>query len=294
MNRAPAAFGFTNRTRVTLYTRKGNTFTHIREIFQMKGAADGSLSISLPFCPTKWIGTRACAICRTFTDFRPVRVKITWQPTVGTSESGSVCFGTVFSGARLPTATDYAGLSQSLTISNGGFMTTIWKPHSRFIDVGRNLRANNFPMYDVQPDDIPFWIVGCTSKTANEILGNVVVEADLSLKNPIAGEQIPPVAGAGEAVFTHTDASGDTPASTVMKIAKTLLNFEPAAGGDYGFNFTKPLKNVAGNILVPILSTIAASYSTSDATYHYFNVDPQLKSDTANSNVIGRLINFIL
>lgn len=176
----PAAYAMSASSNTKIrQNRDGSATLVVQEIFQIQSERNG-LTFMLPANPTKWIGTRAQQLSATYTSFRPLSFEIGYCPVTGTSTSGFVAVGTVFDGARIPSGSDQ-DLARSLSATNGGFITTMWQPASRRVALGKNLRANTFPLYDVQDDDIPFWVVASGSQ-ANQ--GFIVIRCRMTLHNP--------------------------------------------------------------------------------------------------------------
>lgn len=268
---APIGYGYTFKQ---TYRNAGNATIPIHEVFTLT-SADSGLSMMIPLTLTKWTGSRAINIAGNYIDARPLKLRVSWRPTVATSTSGSVAIGTVFSGARMTTDGTYDQISKYLASTNGGVITTIWKPVTTEIQLKKNLRANNFPQYDVQPDDIPLWIVVATSDTSGTTLGQIYIDAVMSFKNPTTPSMTPAVNAAGDnATIEHTAATESTPAKTELKIDSSAGTF--TAGAPYYFNFAKNLLNSAGKILVPSLMGVAAEYIGISGDKHVFKLDPDI------------------
>lgn len=293
-SRAPIGYGFSQTTQARIYTsRNGNTRVEFREIFPIKKDIDSPICFMLPMCPTKWPGTRANILCSTYTDQRPLHVKLEWQPAVTTTTPGTFTVGTVFSGARITESTEYETVSRQLTSSNGGFVTTVWKPAWMNVALSRNLRANNFPMYNVDPDDIPFWIVAATSLQSSEFLGNLVVTATLSLKNPINPNSVPPVNGFGPAEFERVTYPDTGVTKTLLKIPKQYIKSALSHGADYIFNFSRSLLNTAHDVIVDAMGGLIGSYAGEDNNIHTFEVDNNIATQgNMLFTLIGRALNF--
>lgn len=293
-SRAPIGYGFSQTTQARIYTsRNGNTRVEFREIFPIKKEFSSPICFMLPMCPTKWTGTRACILCSTYTDQRPIHVKIEWQPAVPTSTAGTFTVGTVFSGARLTDSTDYEAVSRQLTSSNGGFMTTVWKPAWMNVALSRNLRANNFPMYNVDPDDIPFWIIAASSIPESEYLGNLVITATLSLKNPINPNSVPPVNGFGPATFEQTTDEQTQKKTTRLKVPKDTIKSALSSGADYIFNFSRAILNDVQETIVDAVGGLLGTYEGVEQGNHSFIVDNRIASqDNLLFTLIGRALNF--
>lgn len=284
-SRAPAAFSYRTSSYATIRNVNGSPQLYIREIFNVDADTSG-LSAAIPISPTKWRGTRASALAANYTAFRPISCKVQWQPAVGTSQEGNVAIGTIFDGARLPTG-DWAGLSQAITASNGGFMVTMWQPAGTSIKLGTSLRDNLYPTYQINEDEIPFWVVVAAS-TAKQSAGYVVINLVISLKNPINGIADPPTTFSGKTEFEHDDESK----STTMKIANGLLNKTLNVGADYTFALRDILKGTGGQTIAQILSPIVGTVKKVADGYTYLNVDSNIATQTLNGVLIGLARNF--
>lgn len=263
---APTAFGYSLTPYQRQYTtRSGAVHLRSREVFSVTWSEGDTLSFALPFCPCKWEHTRTSAIVNTFSTFRPLRTRITWQPTVGTNSSGTVTFGTVFAGTQLSFSNNEEA-SQSIMTTNGGFQTTVWKPYSRLIMLRTHLSRNNFPTSNIDPDDIPFWIVGSfTAQQEVGIRGHLIVESTLSLTNPVNSTTSPLPAKTFRMNLYKTE---DDPPITEAQVIKTAdLNLE--VGQDVWF---APFKNVTGSgsqIINHILEPIFATVRSIDDKIHF-------------------------
>lgn len=285
----PAAYGMTTQSYARLSSRRdGSTTLESFEIFPVTSQSAG-LSYMLPMTPTKWIGTRTQTLASSFTQSRPLAIEIGWEPAVGTSTAGSVALGTVWSGARLPSESDsWSSISRSLAATNGGFITTLWKHMRRTVDCARNLRANGFPMYEVQPDDIPFWILVASTDTTDTVIGYLTVKSVITLRNPICGSISPPISGAGKMEFTH-DAEANT---TTMSVNKNYINSEISVGQDILFTFGRNLLNNVPAVLTQILSTVRGSLKAIVGNNYMFNVDSNYATQQALGYIVGRSANF--
>lgn len=181
ITRQPTGYGSTVRAMSHLVQHKdGSATLEIQEIFPIIGTRPG-VSFMLPATPTKWAGTRAQTLASTYTSFRPLSFELIYVPIVSAGTGGYVSIGTVFDGTRLPDGATDDTLARALAATNGGFVTAGWTPASSKVALGRNLRANTFPLYDVQDDDIPFWIVSNSNVTKP---GYIVIRSRMTLHNP--------------------------------------------------------------------------------------------------------------
>lgn len=286
----PVAYSFSARASATFRQEKdGSTSLTTTEIFPVVSQPSG-LSYMLPMTPTKWANTRTCALAYTYASHRPLSCTIAWEPAVATSTSGSVAIGTIFAGARLPNDGDsWDSVSRSLACTNGGFISTIWDHHSSPVTLAKNLRANQFPLYEVSADDIPFWICVATSDTSQTMIGYLVVTAKFTLRNPLSGSISQPVTGAGSVQFTHNDET-DT---TTMSVPQAMINRVLGIGADYMWTFARNLVNTAGNVVTSILSPVTARLSAISGSNYVFSVDNNIGTQTALGYVIGQAANFI-
>lgn len=286
MRRAPAAFSYLTSSSAELRVVRGEPRLYIREIFHIDTVTSG-LSAAIPVSPTKWRGTRAASLAANYTSFRPLKCKIHWHPSVGTSQEGNIAIGTIFDGARLPTG-DWTGLSQSLTASNGGFMVTMWQPAFSVVQLGTCLRDNLYPTYQINEDEIPFWVVAAGS-VSKQSAGYIVINLVMSLKNPINGTADPPTTFTGPTEFVHDE---DTK-TTVMKINNQLLNKTLNVGTDYSFVLRDILRGTAGQAIAQILSPIIATVKEVVDGKTVFLVDPNIASQTSMGTLVGLCRNFI-
>jgi len=286
MRRAPAAFSFITSSSAKITYFRGEPRLHIREIFNIDTVTSG-LSAAIPVSPTKWRGTRAASLAANYTSFRPLKCKLEWHPAVGTSQEGNIAVGTIFDGARLPNG-DWTGLSQSLTASNGGFMVTMWQPAYSIIQLGTCLRDNLYPTYQINEDEIPFWVIAAGS-VAKQSAGYIVINLVMALKNPINGIADPPTTYTGPTEFIHDD---DTK-TTVMKINNQLLNKTLNVGADYSFVLRDLLRGTAGQSIANILSPIIATVKEVVDGRTVFLVDSNIASQTLTGTLVGLCRNFI-
>lgn len=276
---APMSMGYSARVTANLHTSAGNATLVSREMFQVT-AISGGLSYMLPLTPTKWQSTRTAQLAGTYTDFRPLRVKISWMPAIGTNTSGSVAVGTVWSGARLPTdSTSFDNISRALASTNGGFITTVWKPMTSTVALGANLIANNYPMYEVSPDDVPFWIVVATDVTPGTNVGTLFVDIQMSLKNPITAFRTLPVSATGLGTIVEDSASTLSPKPKYLQFDNSDIGTDWRVGDDFTIASNSTLVNASDetiiNPLEPILIKVAEATFPQGKTW--FNVDQAIK-----------------
>lgn len=286
----PVAYSFSARASAMFKQEKdGSTSLTSTEIFPVISQASG-LSYMLPMTPTKWANTRTCALAYTYASHRPLSCTVSWEPAVATSTSGSVAIGTVFAGARLPNDGDrWENISRALACTNGGFISTIWDHHTSSIALARNLRANQFPLYEVSADDIPFWVCVATSDTSGTTIGYLVVTTKFTLRNPLSGSISQPVTGSSSVQFTHDDQKNETS----MSVPQSAINRVLGIGADYTWTFARNLINGAGAVVSSILSPITARLSGVSGGNYVFSVDSAIATQSALGYVIGQAANFI-
>ena len=285
--RIPVALGYATTNYARLKSAPSGAILSSREIFPVIAQKSG-LSYALPMTPSKWSGTRTCALAYTYSSHRPLKVRVYWEPAVSTATPGSVAIGTVFAGARLPNDSDsWSSISRSLAASNGGFICTIWDHHSRIVETGRNLRSNQFPLYEVSPDDIPFWICLATSSTEG-MIGYLVVETVFSLKNPLSGSMSQPITGAGQVSISHDESQN----TSTMTVNQSFFNKALQIGQDLLFTSASNLKNIAGNVMTSILSPFVGQVKSITSDSYVFNVDNNFATQQALGYVIGMSSNF--
>lgn len=284
----PVAYTRTTSSYASLRnTRDGSATLSTREIFPVVSQPSG-LSLMIPMTPTKWSSTRSASLAQTYASHRPLRCMIAWEPAVGTSTSGSVAVGTVFAGARLPNDSDsFNSIGSALTATNGGFMTSVWNPSVKNINLGRNLRANQFPLFEVSSDDIPFWICVATSDTSGTQLGYLIVETTFTLRNPLVGSVSAPVIGSGTISIQHSEQGAST-----MSVPKSRFNRALNIGADYAWAFAKNLVSVTGSLITSILSPIIARLASSTDSDYVFSIDSNIGTQEALGYVIGQAPNF--
>ena len=284
----PVAYTRTTSTYATLRnTRDGSANLTTREIFPVVSQPSG-LSLMIPMTPTKWAGTRSASLAQTYASHRPLRCLISWEPAVGTSTSGSIAVGTVFAGARLPNNSDsFNMLGSALTATNGGFMTSVWNPSIKAVNLGRNLRANQFPLFEVSADDIPFWVCVASSDTNGTHLGYLVLETTFTLRNPLVGSFASPVIGSGSANIVHSEQDG-----TTMTIPQSSINRVLSVGADYMWAFAKNLVSTTGSIITSILSPVIGRLSSTAGSDYTFTIDSNIGTQQALGYIIGQSPNF--
>lgn len=270
-NRMPAAYTRNYYSNSKLLTTRGAPILVCQEIFPLKQISDKVINFTLPMIPSRWVGTRAAVLSSTFTAFRPLDVTIIYQPAVGTNYSGNVAIGTVFDGSSMNILTR-EGAMTSLPATNGGFITAVYQPHSAKIGLQTNLRANNFPLYNVDSDDIPFWIVASTtSNSANgTVLGNLVVRYKCSLKNPATQPANPTAALNITGEIEHDDNNNQT----TLRIPVASIVNQLVADRDYLLSFNEPLLNATNQQVIRQLQPVGLNCVGTDNDDYVFSLDP--------------------
>lgn len=275
----PAAFG-SSETSFAYISGSGPVSNLVcQEIFSVKSTKTGAFI--LPICPTKWSGTRTQVLASTYTAHRPLELQIRWVPSVSTSTPGMVAVGTVFDGARINLSGTFDADCRTLAATNGGVVSTVWKPTTTKINLKRNLRANNFPLYEVSDDDIPLWVVCVNSVEQEGVIGQLMVRAKFTLRNPAMNASIP-TSWSGVATLTR---SGE---ETTMKI-DGQLEPKPSLGNMYNFAFGKNLLDDSGTTIAQALQAVSAQVTGVDPVI--FALNQPFSTQSAYGSVIG-LANF--
>lgn len=305
LSRVPASIGFSGRgsTRI-VNMRGGKCQLVVREMFPVSyKASTAVLDFMMPCTPTMWTNTRSAQLAATYMSFRPLNVNMRWMSNTGTAAPGSASFGTVWAGTHLNFSTR-SEASRILTTTNGGFLTSIWKPQSCNIACQGNLQQHNFPLNDIQPDDVPFWFVGTfdgVDASADQVLGYLVVDALFSLFNPTSGiNEVHSSASSIWGAMVHSDATESTPALTTLgiKCAQAIIG-DFKVGDDYLFYAANPLLNTAGEVAVKPMEAIHAVFkektTVSDEPTYIFTIDSSLASQAVVwLSLIGKIANFLL
>lgn len=283
MSVAPAAIGAKANSYATVQTHTdGSAVLKIREIFPIRQTTIG-LARAIPICPTKWTGTRTASIAATYMSHRPLRVSWQYIPATSANTAGSIAVGTVWAGCRLPNTDSIEDLCQYLPCTNGGSLSSVWQPCSSAVSCGRNLRANQFPLYEVSSDDIPFWIVAASDGTA--VIGSLVITAEFTLRNPITPGASGPVSYSGNVTFT---AEQD---KTIFSLPKDAVSAPLSVGQELCFTPLRNLMNRTGSIMTQALATFVASVMTIGDQIQ-FSVDPNYAAASFNAVLMGRSPNF--
>lgn len=88
---------------------------------------------SYPVNPVYWSGTTLSTLASGYNSYRPLKLRVCYEPTVGTDSAGLVVFGTLWNRITSPAST----LINVLKESNGGFSTQPYRRMSRYISLDR-------------------------------------------------------------------------------------------------------------------------------------------------------------
>lgn len=285
VRRAPAALGRAyNRMSQVYKLQDGSVELLAREVFFINNANAG-IDRMIPLTPTKWTSTRAATLASTYMSYRPKDLIVKWVPSVGTSQSGYIAFGTVFNGARLNISESHMEqLTQTLCATNGGFMTTAWNTYASRVTLGRNLDKNNYPLYQVGLDDIPLWMI--VAKSDASLTGYLEVTCSFTLRNPINPSDDPPVNGSG--VFTFTQGEQYTTA----KVLEESVTGKYQAGQDIVLTFQNSLVDAGNKVINKVLTGVVGRISSIADGFINFLLDKAFATQTATGYVVGKAANF--
>lgn len=138
--------------------------------------------------PGYWTGTRVAQIASAYQNYRPLKIKFYYIPTVAVTQPGNVIMGTLWGTSALPD-----NIMQTLQTSNGGRMCQVYQPVKTTIQLGGHLQYNLYELFgDVsQATTNPFWFVAITGGMGNSIMpGYFYVKYTFSFKNPIGQGQL--------------------------------------------------------------------------------------------------------
>lgn len=272
MTRVPAAYASRNITNTRIKTsRNGSCLLYSRELFNVVASKDNVIDFALPICPTKWENTRTKTFAQAYCDSRLLKFVYTFMPAQGTSAAGRIAFGTSFSDAN-SNYTNKEQMINQLPATNGGFQSTMWLPTTRRVGLGSNLSRNLYSHYNVEPDDIPFWLYGVNvGASEGTVLGTIKIQAIWSMKNPTYSNNYQNLDGS----FTADSSSG------VIKVAKSLLN----GAYEVGRQVYMKVKNLGLNSKVNPM-TITATVSANDGVNVSFNLPAVLSSITGLAMII--------
>lgn len=291
--RAPAAFASSGTSYARLGSAGGRPVVYSREYFPVYYTGTAT-SFLCPATPSVWRPTRTADIVSTFATFRPRRYVIEWKPALGTDTSGMISFGSIWAGTNAPYFTSAEAMT-TLPATNGGFTTNIWKPTGRAIRCSTSLRSNNFPLFDLQPDDIPFWIAASVQGNfeAGTLLGYAVIISENFLSNPTMHQEMITYAFCG-GEFKHTETPGQ-PVKTKLRLPIALPLPNLTQGEDYMFYPWKPLEKVLGAanpILKAIVGTYEGDVEEEGVTWRQFEVDSFFATANVLLYLLGTAANF--
>lgn len=280
----PAAVLNSNSTSAMILNRRNGAQMVVKEVFPVYYHPSETLDFALPFSPTKWAGTRTATLLSTFSSYRPRRCIIRWQTAVGTTTNGNIAIGTTFQGSSFNLTTRPTAY-QALPASNGGISTSIYRNTWKGVTLSSSLGANLYANFNVDPDDVPFWILAVaeTGLDANTKLGDLVVEAVLSVHNPCTVSEVNPSALNISTSITHDNENN----VTTLSVLKDLIAQPLSAGKDYYFTFNRPLFNTSSAMLAKPLKFISANLSQITDSNYIFSLDSMTQSV---ASLIGSLI----
>lgn len=283
----PVAYGSANTSRMNFQVASnGSTVMYSTEIFPVE-RTDGVVDKMIPICPTKWGGTRTATFAQTFASYRPKFVRISWVPNAPTSLGASVTFGTVTDGASFRPS-DRSQVATMLSATNGGIVTSIWKPVSTEVKLGTNLRANTFPTRNTSMDDIPFWVlcqVGTDDSTRGTQYGFLKLEVRWHLHNPTAiGNNLSYCEV--EMDFSHDGTNN----ATTMHIKGANRNLVPDGNSQFVVSRNLPFVNATGPG-IRILEPFTGHFLQRSANQVDFEVNNSIASYTPSA---GRLFGYFL
>lgn len=132
-----------------------------------------------PVNPTYWSGTTLSVLASGYNSYRPLKLKICYEPTVGTDTAGLVVFGTVWNRITSSAST----LINVLKESNGGFSTQPYRRMSRYISLGTHLSQNMFYTFGAlnQSSVNPMQMI--LMYTGDKVPGEIWIEYTYKLSN---------------------------------------------------------------------------------------------------------------
>lgn len=204
LNFAPTSQSSTIRLYADIRARRDGT-AHLSfcELFPITISQDGLSSVTL-INPAKWIGTRTKDQALLYSQFRPIRINVSYVPTVGTNTPGLISFGAVYNNA-------YPTYSQELFMRlpqmAGGFITSLWQTATTNIPCSTKLFQNNFALSNVGEQDIPITLVTICNNAPTELSspGYLCVYGTLSLSGPRAAPEIPSISGESSGSISVTN-----------------------------------------------------------------------------------------
>lgn len=283
----PSAFGYRSRarTQVSRARNDGSVVIRTKEIFPITYTSQNSedqVAWMLPCTPTKWTNTRTATQCSIYSSYRPAFMRVSWRPNVGTHTNGSIAFGTLWDSSAV-NFVDKPAVMQALTASNGGFVSSIYLRTSSKIALSTNLRANTFPCFDVQPDDIPFWLAVCidAEESAN-ILGNIEVTSVFIMHNTVTNSRPSTSVNNAPADIVHDDATLEVKERSILRIPARVTIPNITELQDYWFYFARPLFDTNSKPIIPALKAVVGNYAGIDTMdevdYHIFEINDKINS----------------
>lgn len=273
----PAAYGA--KTRTSQSTRSmGSMKTSMKfsEEWVITPQLQGnSFTLMIPACPTKWTNHRASVLAATYGSYRPLNVKYTYIPSVGSNTLGTVTIGTVWNGNRAPSGT-FANVSPILAATPGGMTTNVWGRFTRVIPQGTNLQQNNYPTSNVGADDIPWWILVSTSIGSDSQLveiGRLRLTVTYAFYQPTMLTETP-VSATGTMTISH-DSETNTTVGTVVEAVKSGVF---SIGKEYLLNFARELVNLNDRAIVNAMTPVIAEFAGTVNEHMTFVLDNHLAS----------------
>lgn len=237
----------------------------------------------LPSTPTKWINHRASAIGQIYTAYRPISVRYEWVPSCPTTTSGTVTLGAILDGARAgSSSTTKADLQQTLAATNGSVTTQVWQSASRNLRLGTSLRSNLYPNFNVDEDEISFWImvVSQASVTAGTQIGYLRIHCVYAFHNPIT-QPVKNIGGDSEFTITHTEnesnMSAPLPVGTVLPVGSSVT-----------ITPWRAVTNTNGSIVAQPLQSIKATVKSIAGSLITYAVSSALATQTFRGSYVGR------
>lgn len=167
-----------------------NTIITGKDILSLDSAsvqADTGVFGAYPANPIYWTGTRLALYARQFSQYRPLNMRVTYKPAVGTTTSGTVYLGTFFAGSE----SDDAALSRTLYASNGGVSTQAYAKATSNITLHNKLTQRAYPLAEgLSEDTSPFTFVAAVQGFVGSVApGQLEVEYTYEFINPTITKQ---------------------------------------------------------------------------------------------------------
>lgn len=280
---SPVSIGTGARPYSRIFTQNGVTHVSFCELFEVLNdvTKTNALNWALPITPTKWTGTRTAQLTSTYSSYRPLQVRWTWVPGVPTSDNSMSAIGTTHDGVPFPTdaSESQASVCSRVAALNGGKMFTTWTTCSSSVDLKTCLRANNFPTFDTNFDDIPFWFVQCHTKPGapkHESLGMIAISGVFALHNPITPSK-------SHSTFLRKTIELKNELSPVRATRGIFVSDSFAAQeGDYlTMVCLQPLRNIDMEVISAPMEPIMARIVKREGHTFTFDLDPVYAAATA-------------